>query len=379
MTRWLACIGLTWAWLATAPAMAADYPRTVVDLAGRSVTLQAAPQRIVMQDSNDLLLLALLEREDPVSRIAAWNNAMLSSDPSLWQQVVERWPAARKVRDVGFSTGQLDIEGILRTRPDLIIARIDMRPTIENTVMYSVLARLGIPLLYVDTEANPLVNVPRSVELLGDALGQQARAAEYLGDYRPRLAALQQRARSLPARRVFVEIRAGQAGNFDCCYTQGNTGWGLMVEALGAVNIGTQYLRGRSGSVALETLIRSKPDVYLMTGTQRVRNGVNAIPFGYTVTPAEVQRQMRVLLQRTGFASVARDSHSCVAGIHHQFYNSVFNVVGLEYLAKAIWPEAFSDLDPDASYRRVVEQFTRLPDQTPFVFAGQACFAEALR
>lgn len=374
MTRWLTCIGWVLAMIA-APAMAADYPRTVVDLAGRRVTLKAAPQRIVMQDSNDLLLLALLEREDPLARVAAWNNAMLGSDPSLWQQVVERWPSARAVKSVGFSTGQLDIEGILRTRPDLIIARIDMRPAIENTVMYSVLKRLGIPLLYVDTEADPLVNVPRSVELLGEALGQQERAAQYVADYRQRLTVLQQRTKKLPSRRVFVEVRAGQAGNFECCHTQGKTGWGLMVEALGAVNIGTQYLRGRSGGVALETLIRSKPDVYLMTGTQRVRNGISAIPFGYAIDPALVAQQMRTLMQRTGFASVARDPQSCVAGIHHQFYNSVFNVIGLEHLAKAIWPEAFTDLDPDADYRQILARFTTLPTQAPFVFAGRECFA----
>lgn len=361
------------AWAFSAGAWAVEYPRTVVDLAGRTVTLQAAPERIVMQDSNDLLLLALLEREDPLRRIVAWNNALRSSDPSLWQQVLERWPAAGEVRNVSFSTGQLDIEAILRARPDLIIARIDVRPTIENTVLYSVLERLGIPLLYVDSEVDPLVNVPRSVELLGDALGQSEHAAQFTADYRVRLAELQVRSRALPPRRVFVEVRAGQAGNFECCHTQGKTGWGLMVEALGAVNIGSRYLRGRSASVALETLIRGKPDLYVMTGTQRVRNGVSAIPFGYRVDREQVERQMLQLMRRPGFAAVVEPSRGCVAGVHHQFYNSVFNLTGLEYLAKAIWPDAFTELDPSARYREMLGRFTTLPADQPFVFASDTC------
>ncbi|MDF2642094.1 MAG: Periplasmic binding protein, partial [Pseudomonas sp.] len=272
-----------------------------------------------------------------------------------------------------FSTGQLDIEAILRARPDLIIARIDVRPTIENTVLYSVLERLGIPLLYVDSEVDPLVNVPRSVELLGDALGQSEHAAQFTADYRERLAELQVRSRALPPRRVFVEVRAGQAGNFECCHTQGKTGWGLMVEALGAVNIGSRYLRGRSASVALETLIRGKPDLYVMTGTQRVRNGVSAIPFGYRVDREQVERQMLQLMRRPGFAAVVEPSRGCVAGLHHQFYNSVFNLIGLEYLAKAIWPEAFTDLDPDARYREMLGRFTTLPADQLFVFASTTC------
>ena len=53
------------------------------------------------------------------------------------------------------------------TQPDLIIARLSARSAIENTVLESVLQRLGIALIYVDSELDPLVTVPRSIELLG--------------------------------------------------------------------------------------------------------------------------------------------------------------------------------------------------------------------
>lgn len=362
-------------WLLSLSALANPYPRTVVDLAGRSVVIKAAPQRIVLQDSNDLLLLALLEREQPLARVSAWNNALENSDPSLWRQVAERWPRARQILALQFTSSQVDIEAILRSHPDLIVARIELRAAIENTVLSSVLKRLDIPLVYVDTEADPLVNVPRSVELLGQVLDQEARASEFVHDYRQQLTSLQQRTRSLPPRRVFIEVRAGQAGNQECCHTQGHTAWGLMIEALGAENVGSRYLRSRSGSVALETLIRARPDVYLMTGTQRLRNGVAAIGFGYDATPPPIIRHMQQLMARRGFSSVAAGPGTCIGGIHHQFYNSVFNVVGLHYLAKAIWPEALADLDPDAQYRQVIRRYTMLPVETPFVFAAQACFA----
>ena len=163
-------------WLLSAGAQAADYPRVVTDLAGRSVTLAHAPQRIVLQDSNDVLALALLERENPLKHLVAWDNNLASSDPGLWNVIQQRWPEARNVQTLAFpQSGQLDIESLLRTHPDLIIARLSARSAIDNTVLQSVLQRLGIALIYVDSELDPLVNVPRSIELLGHVLGAKSK------------------------------------------------------------------------------------------------------------------------------------------------------------------------------------------------------------
>lgn len=369
---------MKWLWmlmvLACAGLQAAEYPRTVTDLAGRQVTLTHAPQRIVLQDSNDLLSLALLERENPLVRVVAWDNNLASSDPGLWKVVSQRWPEAKSIRELDFpQTGQLDIESLLRAHPDLIVARLGARAAIENTVLDSVLQRLGIALIYVDNELDPLVNVPRTLELLGQALNRDEQASAYLAVYRQQLADLKRRSHGLPAPKVFVEARAGQAGAGGCCHTQGHSGWGLLIENLGAINLGSRYLRSESADVALETLILSKPDIYLMTGTQRLRNGVGTIPFGYGAHPDQVRSEMQRLMSRPGFAAIAKSPQACVQGLSHQFYNSVFNLVGAQWLAKIFWPEPFADLDPDAEYRRLIRTFTTLPD-VPFVFHGQRCF-----
>ena len=360
-------------WLLSAGAQAADYPRVVTDLAGRSVTLAHAPQRIVLQDSNDVLALALLERENPLKHLVAWDNNLASSDPGLWNVIQQRWPEARNVHNVAFpQSGQLDIESLLRTHPDLIIARLSARSAIENTVLQSVLQRLGIALIYVDSELDPLVNVPRSIELLGHVLGREKQAQAYLNDYRRQLSSLQQHIKGREPPRVFVEARAGQAGGGGCCHTQGHSGWGLLSEHLGAINLGSHYMRSESGDVALETLILSKPDVYLMTGTQRMRNGVGAIPFGYAADKAKIRGEMQQLMSRPGFRAIAQSPDQCVQGLSHQFYNSVFNIVGAQWLAKIYWPDAFAGLDPDAEYRRLIQDFTTLPD-LPFNFHEQVC------
>ena len=66
----------------------------------------------------------------------------------------------------------------------------------------------------------------------------------------------------------------------------------------------------------------------------------------------------------------ARDPRACTYAMHHQFYNSPFNIVALAYLARVPYPQRFAHLDPDASYRDLVARYTDLP-AAPFLFYMQ--------
>ncbi|MGN2406681.1 ABC transporter substrate-binding protein [Pseudomonas syringae] len=354
---------------------AQHYPHTVVDLAGRSVTLKKAPQRIFLQDGNDLLTLALLEREDPFKRLAGWDNVLGSSDPSMWALLRQRWPHAAEIPNIPFdANGSVDKEALLMTRPDLIVAQLAARAGIENTALGEILERLEIPLVYVDLETDPLRNAVASVELLGQVLNQVARAEAYGQFYRQRLARLQQATKETgSAPRVFLEVRAGQSGLDHCCFSQGRVGWGLMIEGVGGKNLAADYLTGNTGDISLETLIRLKPDIYLMTGSQRHRSGSSTIPFGYNTSTTEANDALKRLMERPGFSAITRSEESCVYGLYHQFYKSVFNIVGLEYLGQIIHPEELSDLKPAQTYSTIIEHFTNMPS-VPSVMKASRSF-----
>lgn len=95
----------------------------------------------------------------------------------------------------------------------------------------------------------------------------------------------------------------------------------------------------------METLIRNKPDVYVMTGTARVRAGAHVIPFGYGATQQRARQAMALLMNRPGF----------------------------EYLARALYPQTLGQLDPDATYRRILATYTDIPD-APFLFETRRAF-----
>ena len=146
-----------------------------------------------------------------------------------------------------------------------------------------------------------------------------------------------------------------------------------MIEGVGGKNLAAEYLTGNTGDIALETLIGLKPDIYLMTGSQRHRNGSSTIPFGYNTSITEANEALKRLMERPGFSAITRSEESCVYGLYHQFYKSVFNIVGLEYLAQIIHPEGLSDLKPAQTYSTIIERFTTLP-RVPSVMTTSQSF-----
>jgi len=365
--------------LCSVAAQATDYPLTVTDLAGRQVTLEREPQRIVLQDGRDLFALALLDREDPFKRITVWNNIIKRSDPNTWQVFQKRWPqSSGQAIDMQFGDeGDMNLEAVVAGKPDLLVFQLRARKSLEGAGVERKLAALKIPAIYVDSDLDPVPNGQQSVALLGKVLNREARASEYLDFYKARLAKVDQRVAEQGKRPlVFVEAKAGQGGATSCCFTHGDVYWGKLVQAAGGDNLGSRLLPGATGDVTLETVISSKPDVYLMSGTQFPGSASISPPFGFgpRVQQAAIDKAMQQLLQRPGMAQLSAVQQGRVYGVYHQFYASAWNILAVEYLAQAFYPQAATGLDHAASTRALLGM-TGLGD-VPAILFGQAPVGE---
>ncbi|MET0258088.1 MAG: ABC transporter substrate-binding protein, partial [Methylobacterium sp.] len=268
--------------LTTGTAGATDYPLTVRDLAGREVTIPAEPKRIVVQDGRDLFALALLDRQDPFERIVAWNNILSRSDPASWAVFQKQWPdsSARPI-DMKFGDeGQVNLEQVAATKPDLLVFQTRVRQALDDADLFDRLAKLDIPIVLVDTEMEPVVNAPKTVDLLGKILNREEEARDYTSFYAERLARVQAGMAGAERPKVFVEAKAGQKGLDSCCFTHGDVYWGKIVADAGGDNLGTRLVKGRTGDVATETLIAEKPDVFVMTGSPFSNEGSVSPAFG---------------------------------------------------------------------------------------------------
>ncbi|PSS48784.1 ABC transporter substrate-binding protein [Enterobacter sp. FS01] len=346
-------------------AQAESWPVTVKDLDNRTVTVEHEPQRIILQDGRDIFALALLERDNPFSRVVAWNNLPKKQDTETWNVLKRKWPEAEKILDMKFSDqGNVDLETVISRQPDLMIAQLRAKPSLVQTGVLAQLEALHIPVIFVDYELHPVENTLPSIALLGKVMGQTGRAQAYIDFYQQRLDRIHQRLATVSKKPlVFIEPIAGVGGlDNGCCFTHARNGWGGLVEAAGGTNIGSQLLPGASGNIAVEKIISLNPDYYLMTGSKRPGKGTAIIPFGYNVPAHDVSAAFNALLTRQGVASIPAVAQGHTGALYHHFYNNPYNIVAIETLSKIFYPTLFKDVDPLEDYHAIIKNFTHIPD-----------------
>ena len=346
-------------------ALAQSWPVTVTDLDNRTVTIEHAPTRIILQDGRDIFALALLERDNPFAHVVAWNNLPKKQDTETWNVLKRKWPEAEKILDMKFyDQGNVDLETVISRQPDLMIAQLRAKPSLVQTGVLAKLEALHVPVVFVDNELHPVENTLPGIALLGKVLGQTERAQAYIDFYQQRLDNIHRRLANVSKKPlVFIEPIAGVGGlDNGCCFTNARNGWGGMVEAAGGINIGSQLLPGAAGTVSVEKIISMDPDYYLMTGSKRPGKGTAIIPFGYNVPAGDVTAAFNALLARQGVSSIPAVVKGHTGALYHHFYNNPYNIIAIEALSKIFYPAQFKDVDPQADYHTLITRFTAIPD-----------------
>lgn len=345
---------------------ATTYPLTVTDMAGRHVKINSEPQRLVLQDGRDAMMLAVLDKDAPFKRVVAWNNILKKNDVGLWTRLVKQWPKGNDILDMNFGdSGELNLEEVLTHRPDLLVAELRSKPALEQGGVIRTLKKLDVPVLFIDTAEHPIKNAPASVKLLGKVLNKEANGQAYYDFYQAHLKHVKEGVKAAVAKQggkrtnVFIEAHAGLKGANDCCFTHNHFGWADLVEAAGGHNLGSELLKGPTGVVAMEKVLALDPQVYVMTGSQwRGKSKSIALPLGYDVKEQSVQTSFTHLLSRPGFKQMAAYKNQRIYGVYHQFYNHPYNIVAIEGLAKDFYPEQFKNIDPTETYQTILTRFT---------------------
>ena len=356
---------------------AAAWAASVTDLAGRSVELPARVERVILGESRMLPALAILEKGDPTTRLVGLQDDLRQVDPQGYAQFRAVAPRLDEIPRLGRSSSEtFSVERAIGSTPDLAIFGVDGHgPGAQSRQVIEALEAAGTTIVFVDFRADPLRNTPRSMLLLGEALGRQKEAEAFVAEWRRQLALVTERlAEAKPRKpRVFLESRVGFSE--DCCDTMARSMMAHFLDAAGAENIGADLVPGATGKVSLEKLLAEQPEYWVGTAVGAVgaapQPGHARIILGNGATPEMARSTLQAALARPGVRELeAVKAHRALA-IWHSFYNSPFNVVAVQVLAKWLHPDLFADLDPEATMRGLYDRFQPVKLDGTFWMAAQ--------
>lgn len=348
--------------------LSSAFAREVVDLAGRTVKLPERIERIVLGEGRMLIALGVVRAGDPTRGVVGMMGEYPLLDPAGWALWRKHFPALDRVPLVGKASGDtFDAEAAIARDPDVAIFGLAGHgPGPQATATIARLEAAGVAVVFVDFFKDPLVHTPKSIRLLGEIVGDPARAAAFADAYAAALAAVDARvARAADRPRVFVENRVGLQA--DCCATVGRTVIGDLVERAGGRNLGSGLIPGNTGLVSLELLLTRQPDVYLGTA---IGNPLSAatqaarIQAGPGVSAEAARASLAASLARPGIADLDAVRAGRAYALWHHFFHSPFNVVAVQAMAKMFHPQAFADLDPVETLADMLGRFQ------PFVAEG---------
>jgi len=348
-----------------APAAEADTARsTVTDLLGREVKVHLPVRRMILGEGRQLYLVAALDTQNPIERIVGWRKDLIQSDPDTDGAYLRKFTAIASITTfVGFEDGTFDIEQAIAQHPDVIILNIEAQHATEDARYIEKLDALGIPVVYVDFRNQPMQNTEPTMRLFGRLLGKEARAEAFI-DFRNRqirrvtdVIAAQQPVR--PA--VFIERIGGYTD--DCCLSFGNENFGLFVDMAGGDNIARGIIPSTFGQLNPEQVIVANPAQVVVTSAnwEAFAPGGHWVGVGPGADMTQARHKLAWYTQRPAYAGIKAQDNQAFHAIWHQFYNSPYQFVAIQQLAKWFHPTLFADLDPEASFRELHERFLPVP------------------
>ena len=338
------------------PAQAA--PATLVDAIGRSVTIEAPAQRIV--------LMFNYEEATAVAGPAGWDRIVGISKglwagwrPAIWQRYVAVVPRIGEAADVGNTEdGDFSVEKTIALKPSVIVmpewAYSSLKTAREQ------LEAAGIPIVVIDYNAQTVERHAASTRALGVVFGAQARAEELAALYEKEMADIRRRVASATGAKAKVYVELGQAGPETVGNSYTTTMWGKILDALGAENIAIGRVPGPWGPVNPEYVLAANPDVIFIAGSSWL-NRPKAVKTGYGTEPETTRQSIAPYATRAGWENLKAVKTGEVHAIEHGLARTLFDFAATQYIAKRLYPAAFADVDPVASLRRYHEAYLPVP------------------
>lgn len=344
---------------------------TLTDIAGRQVTLDEHPDKIILGEGRMMYAIAAITDGNPFDQIVGWKDDLVQYDPDAFRKFEDVFPLDTQ-RMINFGNpyaGDFSIEAVLEADADLVLLDSGNLFKAEETGLIDKLDKAGVPVVFIDFRRNATENTVPSLLILGRILGEDKGAAKFIDFYISEMKKVTNVVDQIPAEEhplVVLENAAGWQPDF-CCWSFGPYNYGRFVELAGGKNYASTLENAYSVSLSMEGVIDADPDHVIGTGANwaEAKPEVTSTLLGYEGDPAVNAEKIAALAARPGFAELRAVKDGNYHSIYHQFYNSPYHFVAIQQIAKWLYPEDFEDLDPQETFERLHDEFM------PYEASGQ--------
>ena len=352
------------------PAMAD--PVVLKDVTGRQVEVDVPVEHVILGEGRQIYFLAALDKDNPFQHVVGWRDDLPKADPESYAAYLAKYPDIAKLPTFGgMKDGTFDIEQAVALKPDVILMNVDAKTATEEAGYIEKLAKVGIPLVYVDFREKPMENTEPSMRIMGQLMGKQQVAEDFIAFRADAIKRVTDVLAKSDAKKPLVFMERAGGYSDDCCMSFGNENFGRMVELAGGINLAKDIIPGTFGTVNPEQIIASNPDQVIITGGmwEGYVPGGAWVGVGYGADSAEAQRKLENLTKRPAFTGIKAVKDGNVHAIWHQFYNNPYQFVAIQQIAKWLHPDLFQDLDPEATFKDLHARFLPL-DYKPGYFVS---------
>lgn len=353
-------VALTSIALASSLSFAQDV--TISDVLDRQVTFDAPAKRVVVGFyPEDYMAIGT---EAAYDNVVGMSKYIWQARPSNWEMYVEHRPSLAEIPGIGrVDTKTFSVEKIISLNPDLIMLADWQFKGLGSDVER--LENAGIPVVVVDYNAQTLDLHMKSTEIIGVITGQEERGQAIANEYKHNLSMIQERLEeaNLPKPTVYTEY--GAAGVDEVGYTFGKNMWGAISTMAGGENISAPYVEWW-GKLNPEQILAADPDVIVMTGYE-AGNGDTSMIMGQGVDEATAKQRLEGFKQRTGWSTLTAVKNNRMYGAYHGACRTILDGAMIQFYAKAMYPDLFSDLDPDAAYQDFYKKYLPVTPKGTFV------------
>jgi iron complex transport system substrate-binding protein len=303
----------------------------ITDVTGQKVTVGIPVRRIVSLNAATTEMLVSIGAKDQIVGVADFI-------------IAENHPGMKKRLSNAASVGLLtspDIETILRLQPDVLMAYVN-KPLNYDQMHASNITILQMS-CYLPEE------LPGNARTLGTMTGHEAEAERYARFMERYLLLVRERVENIPDRerpRVYMEYV-----NDFTAYGPGS-GADQILSILRAKNI-AENLKGQNVLVSREWVLEQDPDIIIKS--------VAPMKGNFTILQKE-------LIDRNGFSSVRAVMNGKVYCMSTGLVTTPRSVIGLLFLGKALYPDRFSDIDPEAVLEEYKREFGTGDDETDIFY-----------